>query len=94
MAVKKKKKLLDVVQKESTMEIHLIGDILPNSVFQQIIELMKANRESEHPKSVRFFVSSSMMLVSVRYAIPSQFYESVEIEGAVGKEVLKDAAGM
>lgn len=94
MAGKKQKELFKILYGDTTMDIHLFGDILPNSVFQTVIELMKANRESEHPKGVRFFVSSSMMLISVRYAIPSEFYESVEIEGATGKEVLKDAAGM
>ena len=53
---------------------------------------MKANRESESPRKIRFLVSSSMMLISVKYAIPSEFYESVELEGQSKKEVLKDAA--
>ena len=73
-------------------KIHLYGDILPTTVFQSVIELMKANRESESPRKIRFLVSSSMMLISVKYAIPSEFYESVELEGQSKKEVLKDAA--
>ena len=74
------------------MKIHLYGDILTTTVFQSVIELMKANRESESPRKIRFLVSSSMMLISVKYAIPSEFYESVELEGQSKKEVLKDAA--
>lgn len=97
MAKTKEKELFQITQDELTMKIRLFGDILSNSVFQQIVELMKVNRESENPKSVRFIVSSSTMLISVRYAFPSQFYDSAEIEipeRKGKKEVLKDAAGM
>ena len=66
---------------------------LTDLVFQQIVEMMKANRERDRPKSVRFFVTNSMMMMSVRYAIPSQFYGSIQLEPAE-KGVLKDAAGL
>lgn len=94
---KAKKELFKVIPSVDSLEIHLYGDILGNGVFQQVIERMKENRESGAPKSVRFVVYTSMMLVSVRYAIPSAFYESVEVrrlEDNKGIEVLKDAAGL
>ena len=92
MAKKKEKDLIRIDYEEEEMKIHLYGDILPTTVFQSVIELMKANRESESPRKIRFLVSSSMMLISVKYAIPSEFYESVELEDQSKKEVLKDAA--
>ena len=82
---------------EDAMEIHLTGDILSNAVFHKIVEIMKANRESEHPKAVYFVVSNGTMMMSVKYAIPSIYYESVVLESqaqAIGKGVLKDAVGM
>lgn len=90
---KAKKKPYWVEESEETLEIHLTGELLHDLVFQQIVEVMRANRERERPKAVRFFVTGSMMMVSVRYAIPSQFYESIQLEPAE-KGALKDAAGL
>ena len=89
---KTRKKPYWVEETEETLEIHITGEILHDLVFQQIVEVMKANRERERPKAVRFFVTNSMMM-SVRYAIPSQFYGSIQLEPAE-KGVLKDAAGL
>ena len=88
-----KKKPYWVEETSDTLEIHLTGDLLFDPVFRQIVEVMKANRERERPKAVRFFVTNSMMMMSVRYAIPSQFYGSIQLEPAE-KGVLKDAAGL
>ncbi len=90
---KARKKPYWVKETEETLEIHITGEILHDLVFQQIVEVMKANRERERPKAVRFFVTNSMMIMSVRYAIPSQFYGSIQLEPAE-KGVLKDAAGL
>ena len=90
---KARKKPYWVEETEETLEIHLTGDILFDLVFQQIVEVMKANRERERPKAVRFFVTGSMMMMSVRYAIPSQFYESIQLEPAE-KGALKNASGL
>lgn len=88
-----KKKPYWVVESEEALEIHLTGDILFDPVFRQIVEAMKANRERERPKVVRFFVTGSTMMLSVRYAIPSQFYESIQLE-PTEKGALKNAAGL
>lgn len=88
-----KKKPYWVVESEEALEIHLTGDILFDPVFRQIVEAMKANRERERPKAVRFFVTGSTMMLSVRYAIPSQFYESIQLEPAE-KGALKNAVGL
>ena len=88
-----KKKPYWVVESEEALEIHLTGDILFDPVFRQIVEAMKANRERERPKAVRFFVTGSTMMLSVRNAIPSQFYESIQLEPAE-KGALKNAAGL
>ena len=82
-----------VEETEETLEIHITGEILHDLVFQQIVEVMKANRKRERPKAVRFFVTGSTMMLSVRYAIPSQFYESIQLEPAE-KGALKNAAGL
>jgi len=92
---REKKKPYSIEETADTMEIHLTGDLLHDKVFLQIVEIMKANRACEQPKKVRFFVTSSMMMMSVRYAIPSMFYESIELEGApAGKGELLNAAGL
>lgn len=82
-----------VEETEETLEIHITGEILHDLVFQQIVEVMKADRERERPKAVRFFVTGSTMMLSVRYAIPSQFYESIQLEPAE-KGAFKNAAGL
>lgn len=92
MAKKKEKDLFRIDYEGEEMNIHLYGDILSTTVFQSVVELMKANWESESPRKIRFLVSSSMMLISVKYAIPSEFYESIELEDQSNKGVLKDAA--
>lgn len=94
---REKKKPYSIKEIADTLEIHLTGDLLHDQVFLQIVEIMKANRECEQPKKVRFFVTTSMMMMSVRYAIPSKFYESIELEDAVTadrKGALRDAAGL
>ena len=86
-----------VVRSEDGLEIHLSGDVLSNQVFLKIVELMKKNRESAQPKAVRFVVPGSSMMMSVRYAFPSAFYESVELEQqaqVVDLERLQNAVGM
>lgn len=88
-----KKKPYWVEETSDTLEIHLTGDLLFDPVFRQIVEVMKANRERERPKAVRFFVTCSTMMLSVRYAIPSQFYESIQLEPAE-KGALKNAVGL
>ena len=90
---KARKKPYWIEESEETLEIHLTGELLHDLVFQQIVEVMRANRERERPKAVRFFVTGSMMMVSVRYAIPSQFYESIQLEPAE-KGAFKNAAGL
>lgn len=91
---KAKKKPYWVEESEEALEIHLAGDLLFDPVFRQIVEVMKANRERERPKAVRFFVTGSSMMLSVRYAIPSQFYESIQLEPVEEKGGLKNAAGL
>ena len=90
---KTRKKPYWIEESEETLEIHLTGELLHDLVFQQIVEVMKANRERERPKAVRFFVTGSTMMLSVRYAIPSQFYESIQLEPAE-KGAFKNAAGL
>ena len=79
------------------MKIHLSGELLASKAFLEIIELMKKNREAARPKPVRFVVSNGVMMMAVKYAIPSQFYEEVVLEGqnqVSENGVLKDAAGL
>ncbi len=90
---KAKKKPYWVEETSDTLEIHLTGDILFDPVFRRVVEVMKANREQKRPKAVRFFVTGSTMMLSVRYAIPSQFYESIQLEPAE-KGALKNAVGL
>lgn len=96
MSRKKKEQLLiSEVPSENVMEIHVYGDMLPNEVFLRIVDAMKVNKESESPKKVCFVVYTSMMLTSVKYAIPSEMYAKIEIRSLkTEKGGLKDAVGM
>ncbi len=86
-----------VMRSSDRMEIHLFGELLSNTVFHKVLELMKENRECENPKTICFVVSNGTMMMAVRHAIPSSFYESVVLDKQIqktNKEVLKNAAGM
>lgn len=97
MAKKKAQPPYWVDLSEEMIEIHLSGELMANKVFLEIVELMKKNRETAKPKAVRFVVSNGVMMMAVRYAIPSQFYQEIVLEEQAQKgknEVLKNAAGM
>lgn len=94
---KAKKVPLEVITDEETLELHVAGDLLYNSVYREILDQLKENRESGTPKSVRFVVFSGSMLQMLRYSIPSEYYAALEVRNpnyAAEKDVLKDAAGM
>lgn len=89
--------LLEVIHGESTIELHVAGDVLGHGVFQDIVDVLKKNKDSEAPKSVRFVVFSAPMLQMIRYSIPSEYYAALEIRNpnfSTEKDVLKDAAGL
>ena len=82
---------------DGVMKIHLSGDTLSDRAFLEILELMKKNRESPQPRAVCFVVSDSTMMMTVRYAFPSAFYEAVVLEQqaqAIDLERLQNAVGM
>lgn len=82
---------------KGAMKIHLSGDTLSDKAFLEILELMKKNRESPQPRAVYFVVSGSTMMMTVRYAFPSAFYEAVVLEQQarmIDLERLQNAAGM
>lgn len=80
------------------MEIHVEGNILPNRVFLQILDVMKENRQREEVKPVVFVVYTPQMLMIVKNAIPSEYYAHVEVRNTVapmeeGGDML-DAVGL
>lgn len=82
---------------EGVMRLHLVGDTLPDKAFPEILELMKKNRESPQPRAVYFVVSGGSMMMTVRYAFPSAFYEAVVLEQqaqTIDLERLQNAVGM
>ena len=82
---------------EGVMKIQSSGATLPVRAFLEILELMKKNRESPQPRAVCFVVSDSTMMMTVRYAFPSAFYEAVVLEQqaqAIDLERLQNAVGM
>jgi hypothetical protein len=92
---KKETILITEVPSENVMEIHVYGEYLSNKVFLHILDAMNANRESDSPKSIHFVVYTSMMHTAVRYAIPSELYEKIDIRSLAAEEGgLKDASGM
>lgn len=94
---KTKKAPLEVLSGETTLELHVAGDLLGHGVFLDILDVLKKNKDSEMPKNVRFVVFSAPMLQMIRYSIPSEYYAALEIRNpnyAAEKDVLKDAAGL
>jgi len=96
MASKAKREIFKAIHSNNVIELHIQGEILPNRIFLQILDIMLENKESETLKAIRFVVYTSMMLTAIRYAIPSEYYETVEVRNPeyMKKDVLKDAAGM
>jgi len=99
---REKKKTEQMYVRESgdgkVMEIHVEGDILPNRVFLQILDVMKENRNREEVKPVVFVVYTPQMLMMVKNAIPSEYYAHVEVRKTVplleeGGDML-DAVGL
>jgi len=97
MAKKVKKLPLEVYENDEFIELQVSGDLLYNSVFQDILDRLKENRDSETPKSIRFVAFSFPMLQMIRYSIPSEYYAALEVRNlndSMEKDVLKDASGM
>lgn len=71
-----KKKLDQVFCKEvnGTVQIHVTGDMLPNSAFLQILGYMK-----EYKAAIVFVVYDAKMMLLIRQSIPSEFYERIEL---------------
>jgi hypothetical protein len=59
-----------------TVQIHVAGDMMPNSVFLKILEHLKAYRDS---KTIVFVVYDAKMMLLIRESIPSEYYERIEI---------------
>lgn len=94
---KGKRMPLEIICVDDTLELHVSDDLLGYRVFTKIIDVLKENKESESPKGVRFVVFSAPMLQMIRYSIPGEYYESLEIRKpniTTEKDVLKDAAGL
>ena len=84
---KKKPDQIFIVQAEtSTVQIHVTGDSLPNSVFLQILEHMKAHKDNA---AIVFVVYDAKMMLLIRQAIPTELYVRIEID--TQKEGLKSA---
>jgi len=60
----------------NTVQIHVTGDMMPNSVYLKILEHMKVYRDS---MTIIFIVYDAKMMLLIRQSIPSEFYERIEI---------------
>ncbi len=58
------------------VHIHVTGDMMPRTVFFEILELMKTYLDK---KTIVFAVYHYDMLRLVRESVPSQFYKRIEL---------------
>ena len=56
--------------------IHVLGDMLPCSVFMQILEIMKKHLDN---KTIVFNVYDAKMMLMIRESVPSEFYDRIEL---------------
>jgi hypothetical protein len=63
----------------NTVQIHVSGDMLPNSKYLFILELMKGYVGS---KEIVFQADNPQMMMLIRNAIPSEYYARIEIAGS------------
>ena len=72
--------------KTNTVQIHVTGDMVPNSVYLKILEHMQVYRDL---MTIIFVVYDAKMMLLIRQSIPSEFYERIELCGQ--KEGLQSA---
>ena len=58
------------------VHIHVTGDMMPRTVFFEILELMKTYLDK---KTIVFDVYHHDMMRLVRESVPSQFYKRIEL---------------
>jgi len=75
----------------NTVQIHVTGGLMPNAVFLQIIEHMKAHKDS---KTIVFVVYDVKMMLLIRQAIPSEYYERIELYSRDDPETVKRREAM
>ena len=73
------------VDDTNTVQIHVHGDMMPNSKYLFILELLKINKDD---KQIVFIVSDPKMMLLVRESFPAEYYERIEIvsPGALNQE--------
>lgn len=97
MTKRTKEKPLEVFAGDEIMEMHVSGELLPNRVYQEILDRIKENMESGAPKKIRFVVFTFAMLKMIRYSIPSDYYYALEVrnrKAPAGEGVMLNAVGM
>lgn len=59
-----------------TLEIHVTGDMLPCSVFLEILDILKIHMDS---KTIVFGVYNAKMMLLIRESVPYEYYDRIEI---------------
>ena len=91
---KKKPDPIFVVEPEgtNTVQIHVTGDMMPNSVFLKILEHLKTYRDEN---TITFVVYNINMMRLIGESIPFEYYNHIEIAspGAHPQEGALEYAG-
>lgn len=62
---------------DNSVRIHVHGDMLPNSTFLEILDLLKENKDK---KPVDFTADFSEMMLLITQSIPREHYRKLELK--------------
>lgn len=61
----------------NSVEINVHGDMLPNSVFMEILDILDENKEKKH---VDFIADNPQIMLLIREAFPGGCYRKLELK--------------
>ena len=67
---------IKISEDTNTVQIHVTGDMMPNSVYHKIIDYMMAYKDS---KTIVFMVYDTKMMIYIRQCIPLEYFERIQI---------------
>ena len=95
MPAKKKVKIpqFEVCTTGDELILHVRGELLPNSIYHDILKILAENMAEESPKRISIVAYTFAMYQLMRYSIPGEYVCSITI-GDTSASGLPDAAGM
>ena len=61
----------------NAVEINVHGDMLPNSVFLEILDVLKQNKDKRH---VDFIADNPKIMLLIRESLPGECYRKLELK--------------